>query len=133
MPYLDLASCSTCRTPHHGECWLTNGRCSVFGCTGTYLMQKRRAAPLQFKSILRFILILPASFGAALASNIVVAMYYYLAGIFGHNEPAFWVQLVNSGLCGYYFVYGGTKTAPSHRKIVAIVITLLFFIWEGSC
>lgn len=26
-------SCPTCRTPHHTDCWLENGGCSVFGCT----------------------------------------------------------------------------------------------------
>ncbi|MCH5372783.1 MAG: hypothetical protein JJ992_02315 [Planctomycetes bacterium] len=28
----DLVFCRRCKTPHHRECWLYNGRCSVFGC-----------------------------------------------------------------------------------------------------
>jgi TM2 domain-containing membrane protein YozV len=25
--------CSVCSTPHHGDCWLENGGCTLFGCT----------------------------------------------------------------------------------------------------
>ncbi len=28
----DLVFCRACKTPHHRECWLYNGRCSVFAC-----------------------------------------------------------------------------------------------------
>lgn len=28
----DVVLCSRCKTPHHGECWVYNGGCSIFGC-----------------------------------------------------------------------------------------------------
>jgi hypothetical protein len=30
-----LVRCAACRTPHHGDCWTFNGRCSIFACGGT--------------------------------------------------------------------------------------------------
>jgi uncharacterized membrane protein YhaH (DUF805 family) len=28
----DLAECPACHTPHHQDCWMENGGCTVFGC-----------------------------------------------------------------------------------------------------
>ena len=28
-----LVLCEACSTPHHGDCWLENGGCTLFGCT----------------------------------------------------------------------------------------------------
>ena len=28
----DLAECPACHTPHHHDCWVENGGCTVFGC-----------------------------------------------------------------------------------------------------
>jgi TM2 domain-containing membrane protein YozV len=28
-----LVVCEACSTPHHGDCWLENGGCTLFGCT----------------------------------------------------------------------------------------------------
>lgn len=28
-----LVICEACSTPHHGDCWLENGGCTLFGCT----------------------------------------------------------------------------------------------------
>jgi Prokaryotic RING finger family 1 len=33
---IEVAECSICKTAHHIGCWLENGRCSVFGCNGSY-------------------------------------------------------------------------------------------------
>lgn len=30
--------CGKCRTPHHGECWGADKKCSVFGCNGTNIL-----------------------------------------------------------------------------------------------
>lgn len=30
-----LVQCSTCRMPHHQECWQENRGCTTFGCQGT--------------------------------------------------------------------------------------------------
>ncbi len=30
--YINITLCSKCYTPHHEECWATNGKCSIFGC-----------------------------------------------------------------------------------------------------
>ena len=28
----DIRLCATCQTPHHSDCWVENGGCTVFGC-----------------------------------------------------------------------------------------------------
>ncbi|MCI0447807.1 hypothetical protein L0152_31910 [bacterium] len=143
----DVRTCADCQTSYHRECWEANGHCSVFGCSSSKVLSTtsqtfketqsiadaRNSEPFirGFKSILRWLLILPAAFGTSLVSNVVSTIFYYLASLFGHAEPEFWIQLINSGLAGYYFVYGGTKTAPTHRPVVAIVLTVLYGIWEA--
>lgn len=101
----------------------------IGGETGASI--RRESSALNFKSILRWAFVLPASFGAALLSNLIVLLGEALGSISGNASPLFWIQLVNSGLCGYYFVYGGTKTAPAHRPIVAIVLAVVYGIWEA--
>jgi hypothetical protein len=40
----DLVFCQRCKTPHHRECWLYAGRCSVFGCGEIHFQVPRQAA-----------------------------------------------------------------------------------------
>jgi hypothetical protein len=42
----DLVFCRACKTPHHRECWLYNGRCSVFGCGELNFHVPRRAGKI---------------------------------------------------------------------------------------
>jgi hypothetical protein len=39
----DLVFCRRCKTPHHRDCWLYAGRCSVFGCGETQFQVPRKA------------------------------------------------------------------------------------------
>ena len=39
-----LMACTSCDTPHHGDCWDYNGRCALFGCGGTRAREIARAA-----------------------------------------------------------------------------------------
>ena len=41
--YEELVFCGRCKTPHHRECWLYAGRCSVFGCGETQFRVPQRA------------------------------------------------------------------------------------------
>lgn len=34
-PNSDVVVCNACGMPHHQECWMENGRCTTFGCSGT--------------------------------------------------------------------------------------------------
>ncbi|RUL89045.1 RING finger protein [Tautonia sociabilis] len=34
LPGEDRVSCSSCRTPHHRDCWNFVGTCSIYGCQG---------------------------------------------------------------------------------------------------
>lgn len=40
----DLVFCRRCKTPHHRDCWLYVGKCSVFGCGETEYQTPRRAS-----------------------------------------------------------------------------------------
>ena len=39
----DLVYCRRCKTPHHRDCWLYAGRCSVFACGETQFLVPRQA------------------------------------------------------------------------------------------
>ena len=34
-PDANIVICQACGMPHHQECWMENGRCTTFGCSGT--------------------------------------------------------------------------------------------------
>ncbi|MHB0939627.1 MAG: RING finger protein [Armatimonadota bacterium] len=34
-PDANVVLCSSCGMPHHQECWMENGRCTTYGCSGT--------------------------------------------------------------------------------------------------
>jgi hypothetical protein len=40
----DLVFCQRCKTPHHRDCWLYVGRCSVFGCGEIQFQVPRQAS-----------------------------------------------------------------------------------------
>lgn len=40
----DLVFCRRCKTPHHRDCWLYAGRCSVFACGEIQFLVPRQAA-----------------------------------------------------------------------------------------
>jgi len=31
----EIVRCSSCRMPHHKDCWIANNGCTTFGCLGT--------------------------------------------------------------------------------------------------
>lgn len=34
-PNINVIVCDKCKTPHHEECWIENGKCTTFGCNGS--------------------------------------------------------------------------------------------------
>ncbi len=47
---LDMVFCARCRTPHHHDCWLYTGRCSVYGCQETRFTVPMVATPTSDKN-----------------------------------------------------------------------------------
>src|SRR5262249_32940603 len=74
---------------------------------------------------LRWILILPAAVGALLGITIITNLF---GGLFGGHIDAFWIQLANSAMCGYFFVLAGARTAPSSQAKVAVILTIILCV-----
>jgi hypothetical protein len=81
-------------------------------------------------STLRWIAVLPAAIGAYLGIQVVVA----IGNSFGPGPESLinlWCEFINSVAGPYCFVLAGAKTAPSHRFITAVVLTVLFSVANG--
>jgi hypothetical protein len=79
---------------------------------------------------LRWIAVLPAAVAAYLGIQVVVA----LGNSFAPGPESWiniWCQLINSIAGPYCFVLAGAKTAPLHRFITAIVLTVLYSLASG--
>ena len=81
-------------------------------------------------STLRWIAVLPAAIGAYFGIQVVVA----IANSLGPGPESLinlWCQFINSIAGPYCFVLAGAKTAPFHRFVTAVVLTVLFSLANG--
>lgn len=44
----DLVKCRHCRTPHHHECWVYIGKCSVYGCGSSRFDAQAKSSGIKF-------------------------------------------------------------------------------------
>jgi hypothetical protein len=79
---------------------------------------------------LRWIAVLPAAIGAYLGIQVVVAIGNSFSG-YPESLINVWCQLINSIAGPYCFVLAGAKTAPFHRFITAVVLTMLYSLANG--
>ena len=78
-------------------------------------------------TVLRWILILPAAALAAVLANLLV-IFWEWSSLFIPMSPR-WVQFASSIIGGYAFVFVGAIVAPTQKKVVSIVLALLFAIY----
>jgi FtsH-binding integral membrane protein len=76
---------------------------------------------------LRWVGVLPAAVAAYIVIQVMVAIGNIITGL-----PDFYVQLFNSIVASFCFVYAGAKTAPRYSFIVALTLTIIFTILNGS-
>jgi hypothetical protein len=79
---------------------------------------------------LRWIAVLPAAIGGYLGIQVVVAIANSFSG-YPESLINLWCQLINSIDGPYCFVLAGAKTAPFHRFITAVVLTMLYSLANG--
>lgn len=81
-------------------------------------------------TILRWIIVFPASLIVAVAIGLIVGVFYSL-----FQEEGFWRSLfghtIAGGLTGYMVVWLGAKIAPSHKKIVAYILGVFAIAYSG--
>jgi hypothetical protein len=77
------------------------------------------------KAWFKWVLVLPAAVGAYAATQILLVIgSVFFPGSFGD----IWTQFIGSILCPIAFVWAGAKTAPAHRFITGMVLTVLLTI-----
>src|SRR6266545_852075 len=77
---------------------------------------------------LRWLAVLPAALGGAIAVDLGLVLVNLILTAKGDPGNPRWVQFVGSLFFGYFFVKIGTKVAPSHRRAVAITLCVLFLV-----
>ena len=80
------------------------------------------------KPWLRWILVIPAAIGAYAGVQIAIAIMSLIGDFFWETGSARWTQLINSAAGPAAFVWYGSKTAPVHRFITSISLTVLLAI-----
>lgn len=84
-------------------------------------------------AVLRWIGFLPAALGGYIGAVIVGVILTSLAELWPGGLAAWMTRVVTSSLIGGYgFTWAGTKTAPSHKTIVAIVLVGIVLIGVGG-
>ena len=90
---------------------------------------------MQWKNILRWIAVIPSMIGGlvlgAIAINILSSIQRWFMGAgaeSGWAQLTFWFFSSLAG--GALAIYWGTKVAPSHRKIVALILGVLIVIFS---
>lgn len=88
----------------------------------------------QIKNILRWIAVLPAAFlGAVITPLVILMMTSKMVDEVEHGS--FWSKFLVAGgawTMGIGFVYFGTLTAPSYKKIVACVLAVIGLLLCGA-
>jgi len=89
----------------------------------------------KFKNFFRWVGILPAALIGLIVSFILAKMFlslpWWIIGI-NSTAPLFKIiEIVASGISGYFFVYGGAKIAPSHKKEIIYGLTGLAILLGG--
>lgn len=89
-----------------------------------------------FKKFLRWLAVLPGAIVALILSYAIIKLFMMLSNWFvGISSDSPYMKLAEifvSGLSGYYFVYIGSKIAPSSRKEVAYALTGIIFLVGGA-
>lgn len=85
------------------------------------------------KVILRWIAVLPASVAGMFIGYAFVQLNNFLFNLQFGMETGFIMRIllpiIANAASGYLFVIAGTYTAPSQKKIVSIILTVLFTIF----
>lgn len=77
---------------------------------------------------LRWILVLPAAIMAYELCSIVISLGFLITDFFWEVNSKNWKDLLAYLACPACFVLCGTKTAPAHKMITGIVLTMLHAI-----
>lgn len=85
------------------------------------------------KTIGRWLAVIPAAIVGLFTGWIVSTIFFTLQTWFlGGSQDSFWSDInfyiLSSGISGAAAVYFGCRTAPSHRKIVALVLGALIVV-----
>lgn len=87
------------------------------------------------KNFFRWVAVLPGAVLALVLSYAVINIFMMLSNWFvgvSSNSPYMKIaQIGVSAVSGFYFVYIGSKIAPSNRKAVAYALTSLIFLLGG--
>jgi hypothetical protein len=87
------------------------------------------------KNFFRWLAVLPGAIIALILSYAVVRLFIGISNWFvGVSQDSFYMKITEigiAGLSGYYFVYIGSKIAPSNKKTVAYVLTGIIFLLGG--
>jgi DNA-binding response OmpR family regulator len=85
------------------------------------------AKAMERKAWLRWILVLPAAAAAAVATQILVILSCRSA-----NAGDLLTQLVGALMCPAVFVLAGARTAPAHRHVASISLTIVIAIYSTA-
>jgi hypothetical protein len=82
--------------------------------------------PFALVTVLRWVAVLPAAIGAWIGVQLLVILAN--AAVIPRWSD-WWLELINSAMSSYAFVYAGAATAPKHNFIVGIVVAILYGIF----
>lgn len=104
-------------------------------CGNFVFLHKNKYMSTKMKTVLRWIGVLPASiigmFIGYVFMQLNVSTVHFLNGDFPNviSITDIIVRILANAASGYAFVYAGTYTAPTYKKTVAIVLTVLYVIF----
>ena len=85
--------------------------------------------------ILRWLLFLPLSFLGYFLSVLILGLVMYLTMTPYHFEETLWSALLRStivnGLGGFSFVFIGCYIVPNYRKLISIILAVIFIVFSG--
>ncbi len=95
---------------------------------GLSLDEIRRAEKWdKVKTAFRWVAVLPASVGGVCVMLLLIALIRVAIPL--DPDQFMWlIQLVSSAVCGAVFVAAGANTAPAHRFVTALVLTVIHTI-----
>lgn len=78
-------------------------------------------------NLLRWVAVLPGAIIACMLASVIMKLLdsYFQAYVYANS---WWLELVNSGVSGYAFVYAGCYIAPKYKYIVSIVLSTIMGI-----
>jgi LytS/YehU family sensor histidine kinase len=88
---------------------------------------------VKIKNILRWLAVIPSFVGGLLLGPLMVNIFFWISNWMvglsnesGYAQITYWI--ISSIFGGLLSIYWGVKTAPSNRKVVAIILEILVVI-----